>query len=92
MPIVILIVGIILIVVGLNDRITDLKNLLTEDFNPTNGKPSFLLWIVAIFLVGALGYSKTLKPVSNMALALVVVSIVLARRGFIDQFMSAIKG
>lgn len=91
MPIVILVIGIVLIAAGLNDKLGELKSLLKESFNPDT-KDGFPVWAVSILIVGAIGYSKTFRPVSHAFLALVLVSIVLANKGFFDNFVSAIKG
>jgi hypothetical protein len=91
MPLFFLLVGVLLVIVGINDRITDLVTLLKDDFAPSDGQPSFILWILIIGVVGLLGGIKSLKSVSNAFLVLLVIVVLLANKGFIAQFTSAIK-
>lgn len=92
MPIFILIVGILLIVVGINNKIPDLVALVKEDFRPTENVAGFHVWIIAIFVAGSLGYIKELKPVANAFLTLIIISLLLSNKGFFAQFTSAIEG
>lgn len=92
MPIFFLLVGILLIVVSINDKIPELGGLIKEDFQPAGSQPGFGVWIVAIFVIGSLGYIREFKPVANSFLALVVIVMLLSNRGFFDKFSSSIKG
>ncbi len=80
MPILILLVGILLVVVGINNKLTDLGALVKEDFSPTNGATAFQVWIVAIFVAGSLGYIRSFKPVANAFLVLIVISLMLSNQ------------
>lgn len=55
------------------------------------GSNNFLLWMVAIWLVGALGYIPGFKPISNAFLALLLIVIFLSNKGFFSQFQSALN-
>ena len=92
MPIFILFVGIILVAVGINDKLPELVSLIKEDFRPTDNAPAFHLWILAIVAVGAIGYVKPLKGFANSFLLLVIVGLVLSNGGFFDKFTAALKG
>lgn len=92
MPIFFIVVGLMLVIVGVNDKMRELGALAKEDFQPSGNQPGFAVWLVAIFLVGSLGYIKTIKPVANAFLTLVVISMILSNRGFFDKFTNAIKG
>lgn len=92
MPLFFLLVGILLIVIGLNDRVSDLGSLIKDDFKPSDGSASFAIWIAVIVLLGLLGNVKNLKPVTNAFLLLVILVMVLTNKGFFDKFSSAIKG
>lgn len=93
MPIFILFVGILLVVVGINNKIPDLVGLLKEDFRPTDSNVSgFHVWIIAIFVAGSLGYIRPLKPVANAFLVLIVVVLLLSNGGFFKKFTSALEG
>ena len=67
-------------------------SLVKEDFAPEANVPGFHIWILAIFVAGALGYVKQLKPVANAFLVLIIVVMLLSNKGFFDQFKSAIEG
>jgi hypothetical protein len=92
MPIFFLLIGVMLIVVAVNDKISELTGLIREDFSPTSNVAAFPVWMVAIFVTGALGYVKALRPVANAFLVLIIVSMVLSNRGFFSKFKSAIEG
>lgn len=84
-------IGIALLISGFRGTSSELVALLKEDFQPTqSGVTSFGLWVVAIVAVGAIGYSKELRPLSNAFLALVFVGLILSNRGFFNQFKSAV--
>lgn len=92
MPIFFLFVGILLIVAGINNKIGELGELIKEDFQPNGNAPSFTIWIIAIVIAGAFGFVKTLKPISNAFLVLILVAMILSNRGFFTKFMEALKG
>lgn len=54
---------------------------LEQDF----GQSEFWTWAAAIWIVGALGAVKELRTVSNLALALIVVVLILKNGGFFSQ-------
>lgn len=92
MPILFLLVGVMLIVVALNDKLSNLGSLVKDDFQPSSsGGPSFTTWVVALFIIGSLGYVKTLKPVANSFLVLIVIVMFLRNGGLFDKFYAAIK-
>lgn len=91
MPIFFLIVGVLLIVVAINDKISDLGSLVKDDFKPSSGGPGFATWIVAIFVAGSLGYIKEFKPVANAFLVLICVGMILSNKGFFANFKQALE-
>ena len=93
MPIFLLIVGVLLIIIAINDKTSELSQLISEDFKPSaSGVPGFPVWILAIFIAGSLGYVRELRPVANAFLVLIMVSLVLSNRGFFTRFKSAVEG
>lgn len=97
MPIFFLIVGILLMIVAINDKMMELGALVKEDFAPKSG-PSFTSWVVAVFVIGALGYSKTFKPVANAFLVLIVIVMIISNGnpnnpngGLFSKFTQALK-
>lgn len=62
---------------------------LKDDFTGPN---NFFIWAIAFFIIGAVGYYKPLKPLSNAFLGLVIVALFFANRGFFTKFMDQVKG
>lgn len=87
MTIFLLIVGVLLIVSGINNTSAELFGLVKSEFGGTdtagNKKDTgFLPWAFAIWGLGALGYIPGMRPVSNALLVLVAVVILLhAQKG-----------
>lgn len=82
MPLFILILGIVLVITGLNNRLVgpadpNLTDLLGNDFSPKGGS-SFLTWALAIAFIGMIGYARPLRTVSNLFLGLLFLAIFLA--------------
>lgn len=93
MPILVLLVGIMLIAAGINDRLPDLAALVKEDFSPTDENVSgFHIWIVAFFVVGSIGYISGLKPIANAFLVLIVITLILRNGAFFEKFSNTIEG
>jgi hypothetical protein len=89
MAIVLLIIGAIFIVASVRGEHEKLFDVLKDDFTGPN---NFFVWGLAIFFIGALGYSRTIRPLSNSFLVLLFVVILLTSgRGFFDQFMRQIR-
>lgn len=61
---------------------------LKDDFTGPN---NFIYWGLALFLIGALGYYKPLKPLSNAFLGLVILVLFISNRGFFQKFMEQIS-
>lgn len=91
MPIFFLIVGVLLIVVGINDKMSELGSLIKEDFQPSGNHAPFQVWIIALFVAGSLGYIRSFRPVANAFIVLILVSLMLSNRGFFDRFTTALK-
>ena len=89
MPIFFLILGVLFVIVGINNKVGELADLVKEDFVPTTGSAGFVNWFLAIVIIGSLGYIKSFKPVANAFLVLVIISMLLANKGFFDKFNSA---
>lgn len=86
MAFVLLIIGMTLLVAGVQNTQGDLFKLLRGDFS------AFIWWFVAIFLIGAVGYVEKLKPLSNMFMGLVILVLFLSKgKGFFPQFSSALS-
>lgn len=91
MPIFFLIVGALLIIVAINDKLRELGALVREDFSASPGSPSFTVWLLAIFVAGSIGYVKELRPVANAFLVLIVVGMLLSNKGFFAKFSQSVS-
>lgn len=95
MPFAFIIVGIVLTITGVRGTSQQLLKLVKGDLTGTN---SYLYWIVAILVIGSVGYVPTLKPLSRAFLILVLVVLVLREGktsasggGFFQEFTAALK-
>lgn len=87
MPIVFGVVGIVLIITGVRGTVTgsnpNLVGLVQADLS---GSPNYIEWMAVIFVLGALGYIPQLRTLSRLLMALVVVDLFFANKGFFAQF------
>lgn len=93
MPVLFGLFGIILIVAGVRDRVTNgnpsLMSLLKDDFT---GQSPFWKWILAILFIGAVGYIPNLRPISRGFMALVIIVFFLSNKGVFTQLENTFKG
>lgn len=90
-----LIIGITLIVAAVRNTQDTLVSLVVGDFS---GDGNFVYWVVALLLVGSIGYVPRLKPLSDGFLVLILLALILSRGdpkkniggGFFKQFTDAI--
>lgn len=88
MPFFLVLVGLICVVTAARNTHAAMGNQLVKDFT---GQKSFIMWAAAIGMIGALGYSNTLKPFSRAFLALILLALVLKNPGIFKTFIAAIK-
>lgn len=94
MPFFLLFAGIILLVVVIrgSDTTTQFVNLLKSDFS---GQDNFFVWVLAFIFLIALGYWKTIRPITDTFLVLIIIVIFIAayekHNDLISSFMSQIK-
>ncbi len=89
-----LIIGITLIVAAVRNTQGTLVDLLIRDFS---GEGNFVYWIVALLLVGSVGYVPRLKPISDGFLVIIILALLLSRGnpksasgGFFEKFTEAL--
>lgn len=74
MPFALAIIGIVLIITGIRGTVTgtnpSLTSLVKSDFT---GQGNYIYWLVAILLLGSLGYIESLKTLSRAFMTLVVI-------------------
>lgn len=83
MPIFLLFIGLLLVIVGAQGTHREFFRLLLSDFSGTG---NFVYWVVAIVVIGSLGFVRTIRPVSDAFLVLVLLVFVISNRGFFAQF------
>ncbi len=91
MAFVFLIIGVVLVISGAKGTQSQLWTQLQLDFSPSaqkSGQHSFLAWLIAILIIGAVGYIDELKELSRSFLVLVVVVLLLSNGGFFKQLQS----
>lgn len=82
-------IGILLFVSAYNNNVAAFANQLKSD---VVGSKGFIVWVTALFIVGAVGYIPALKNVSRALLVLIIVVLFLANKGVFTQFTAAITG
>lgn len=80
-------IGLILIVTGSRNTYAGFGAQLQSDFTGSN---NFITWIVALGVVGALGYIKNLRTFSHYFMALIIVGLFLSNGGFFQNFQKAL--
>ena len=88
MPYALVVIGLIMIITGILNTYAQLATQLQSDFT---GNKSFIVWIIALGSVGALGYIKDLRTFSHYFMALILIGLVLSNKGFFANFTAAIK-
>lgn len=88
MPFAIIIIGLLMIVTGSRGTYAQFGSLVASEFQ---GQNNFIYWFLAIISVGAIGYIDSLRVISRLLLALVLISIIFSHKGFFAQFQQALK-
>ena len=85
MPIALVAIGALFLIAAVRGTISDYDNgkpglltLLKDDFVSTQAKGNFLIWLVTLWIIGALGYIPGFKPVANALLFLVLLVMFLS--------------
>lgn len=92
MPFALLFIGILLIVVAVRDKQGPFLATLGSEFS---GPGNFFYWVIALAVIGAIGYIPKAKPVSDAFLVLILLALVLtagrssARGGGVFQQLTA---
>lgn len=77
MPFALVFVGLLLIITGFQNTYKQFGAQVQGDFS---GKGNFLYWLLAILIVGAIGYVKSLQGFSRAFMALILLSILLSNK------------
>lgn len=82
MPYAIILIGAVLLVSGIRGTYKDLWQLVRGDFSGTD---SYLAWVAAIAVIGGIGYIPRLKSLSVALLTLLLLVIVISRKGVFEK-------
>lgn len=95
MPLVLIAVGIALVIAATRGTLQTGPNngpgLLGLLYNDFVGPGNFFAWIVAIGLVGAVGYIRPLRPVSDAFMVLIIIVFLLAANKGGKDFFSSLQ-
>jgi uncharacterized membrane protein len=90
MPFILILVGLLLVIAGVNGQEAQLLSLVKADFTGSGSlKNSYGAWVLAIGVLGGLGYIKAIRPIANAFMGLVILVLFLSNRGFFAQFNAA---
>lgn len=79
--------GILLVVTGTKDTYKALGAQLYSDFAGTGG---FMYWILAVGIIGAIGYYSPAQKFSRLFLALLIIVFILANKGLFAQLQQGL--
>lgn len=83
MAFVLLIFGAAFVMAGFHDNASKLFQQIGNEFT---GTPSFGKWVIAILIIGGIGYIKPVKQIADAFLILVLIVLFLSNRGFFAKF------
>jgi hypothetical protein len=87
MPFALAIIGIVILASAIRGTSGTLFSTLKSDFT---GSGNFLYWVLAILIVGSIGYIKKLQPLSVAFLALLMIVLFISNKGFFTAFQQGI--
>lgn len=90
MPLIAILAGLTLIAVAYRGTEHALSAQLTSDFGSGGAGSQFVAWAAALLALGALGYVPKMRQLSNLAMALVIVVLVLRNQGIFGQLAGVI--
>jgi hypothetical protein len=90
MPFLLFFLGVLLIVVGVRGTQGPFIALVGGDFS---GQGNFFYWVVALVLIGSIGYIPKAKPVSDGLLIVIILALFLNRgkNGIFTQITAALS-
>jgi hypothetical protein len=79
----------LLIVTGIRENQKALMDQVRIDFT---GSGNFFYWVLAVSLIGALGYIDSFRTVSRVAIGLIVLVFIISHEGFFAKLQEGIRG
>lgn len=87
MPFALVIIGLLMIITGINNTYAQFGSQLQTDFGGSKG---FIVWALALSAVGALGYIENLRTFSHYFMALILISFILSNKGVFQNLQAAL--
>lgn len=84
MPYALVVIGLLMIVTGVLNTYAAFATQLQNDMG------GFIVWIIALGSVGALGYIDNLRTFSHYFMALILIALILNNRGVFANFQKAV--
>ena len=88
MPLLFIGAGVVLLLTGTMGNISQLWQLVKGDFSGPN---NFTYWLVAMIVLGGLGYIQTFHNLSRLFMVLVLLVMLVKNRGFFTQLQNFIN-
>jgi quinol-cytochrome oxidoreductase complex cytochrome b subunit len=87
-----LLFGLIALMAAWKNRTDELYQILKENFT---GKNNFIIWVTAIIFLAIIGMNKTLRPISDAFMILIIIVIILAahkkNKDILQLFINELK-
>lgn len=87
MPFALILIGLVLVIASARGTLKDLGALLKGDFT---GEGNFFLWLIALGVLGMIGYYKPAEKFSRAFMTLVLLAMVLSNAGFFRKLVDAL--
>lgn len=88
MAFILVLIGLLLVVSAIRGTQAELGSQVVSDFT---GPGNFVYWILALGIVGAVGYVGDLQKFSRAFMALLIIVLLLSNKGFFNQFTKSIQ-
>lgn len=88
MAFVLVAVGLLMVITGFKGTYQQFGAQVTSDFT---GSQPFTYWLAAIGAIGLVGYVDALRTFSRLFMALILMAMILANKGFFAKFTAALK-
>lgn len=88
MPFVLFLLGVLFLIVAVRGTQDQFFALLKGEFSGTN---NFLVWILAIVILGMIGYIKPIRPVAHSMIGLIILVMIVANKGIFARFNEAVR-
>lgn len=82
MGFIVIFIGLFLAITAVRNKHGELADLVKGDFTGPN---NFFSWIIALVVIGGLGYIKPLKPITDAFLVLLILVLFLSNGAFFDR-------